>query len=255
MLDITRDNTVDLEHINAVVRNLRYAPSFGDQYTPRNSYFKATDRLRNPFPGCEAMERSNGETFQDLFVITALKGKRDMRFLEIGAAEPIFDNNTYLLESAFGWTGISIDIELEKLKRWAGVRKARTICADAEVVNYGAVLDRFSDERDYGYLQLDCDNDAIQEHILRTFPFNRYRFATLTFEHNLYLGGEEEYRDRTRKLIQELGYVLIAPDVSKIGSFASYEDWYVHPNLVDMDWCRKVFDVPVPIDARRVFIE
>lgn len=48
---------------------------------------------------------------QDLFVIAMLQGKFNGTFLEIGAGFPIIANNTWLLESRFNFTGISMDVE------------------------------------------------------------------------------------------------------------------------------------------------
>jgi hypothetical protein len=47
---------------------------------------------------------------QDLFVIAMLQGKTQGSFLEIGAGHPTFQNNTYLLESNYAFSGISLDL-------------------------------------------------------------------------------------------------------------------------------------------------
>jgi len=59
---------------------------------------------------------------QDKFVYTILYnllGKQDAGYyLEIGAGEPIYINNTYVLEKNCGWQGLSIDISDDLMSRW-----------------------------------------------------------------------------------------------------------------------------------------
>ena len=38
-----------------------------------------------------------------------LKYKNNGTFIEIGSQHPIFNNNTYILESKYNWTGIMIE--------------------------------------------------------------------------------------------------------------------------------------------------
>jgi len=49
----------------------------------------------------ENIEKSNGQALQDMFVLSVLKGKKNGTYLEIGAQEPIFQNNTAILEKDF----------------------------------------------------------------------------------------------------------------------------------------------------------
>jgi FkbM family methyltransferase len=51
-------------------------------------------------------EGSFAQLFQDLWVLFELDHKRGGFFVEFGAADGIYLSNTYLLEKAYGWTGI-----------------------------------------------------------------------------------------------------------------------------------------------------
>jgi FkbM family methyltransferase len=57
----------------------------------------------------------NGELFshsyqgQDLFVIEVLQGKTGGWFLDSGASNGVRGSNTWLLEQAFGWTGLCVE--------------------------------------------------------------------------------------------------------------------------------------------------
>ena len=52
------------------------------------------------------MKKSKSQLRQDLFVLAELNYKKNGYFIEFGAANGIDLSNTYLLETAFNWTGI-----------------------------------------------------------------------------------------------------------------------------------------------------
>lgn len=68
------------------------------------------DRFKYKFDGIEDIKINHSKHFQDMFVLSAHKGKRNGFYLEIGSGGPFVHNNTALLETKFGWKGISIDI-------------------------------------------------------------------------------------------------------------------------------------------------
>ena len=51
------------------------------------------------------------EAGQDLFVLAMLNNKQNGTFLEIGAQHPVYYSNTWLLETQYQWSGVSIDRE------------------------------------------------------------------------------------------------------------------------------------------------
>ena len=59
----------------------------------------------------EKVERNFSESYQDMFILSMLNGKRNGTYLEIGAGNSFYGNNTALLETQFDWTGVSLDIE------------------------------------------------------------------------------------------------------------------------------------------------
>ncbi len=68
------------------------------------------DTLKFKFEGSENIEKNYSQAFQDMFILAATNGKRNGLYLEIGAQQPFYQNNTALLETQYGWDGISIEI-------------------------------------------------------------------------------------------------------------------------------------------------
>lgn len=175
---------------------------------------------------------SNSQASQDLFVLWALKNKTNGTFLEIGSNDPIVINNTYLLESKYNWNGIMVEYNpgyrmLYDLKR----PKSKYIIQDATTINYPEHLSSLPKDIDYLQIDLEVENRSTLTtlEVLDKTVFDTYRFATVTFEHDVYRGDFFDTRKRSREIFQNRGYVLVFPDVSM------FEDWYVHPDLVDMD--------------------
>ena len=55
------------------------------------------------------MGRSKSQYWQDLFVLGQLGMKRNGYFVDFGATDGVRLSNTYLLERAYGWTGIAAE--------------------------------------------------------------------------------------------------------------------------------------------------
>ena len=67
--------------------------------------------------------KSNSREHQDFFVLSVLDKKQKGTYVEIGAAAPIDYNNTYLLESSFNWTGVSVEWDPYMVNLFNSVRK------------------------------------------------------------------------------------------------------------------------------------
>lgn len=188
------------------------------------------NQLRHKFTGSENIERNYSQTYQDMFVLSMLNGKRDGVFLEIGCADPFYGNNTALLEE-FGWNGISIDNQPSEIAKWQGKRKAMALVKDATTINYSEFLAGLGNEN-YDYLQIDCEPPSNTYKILLSIPFEKYKFSVITFEHDFYCDTTETYRELSRKYLQSHGYELVVNDISP-NNVSTYEDWWVHPDMVN----------------------
>jgi hypothetical protein len=181
------------------------------------------------------MSGSNSQACQDLFVLSVLNNKKNGYFLEIGSNEPISINNTYLLESQYDWKGIMVEYNSVYKPMYVEKRpNSIHVIQDATTVDYLKHLAPFPKDMDYLQVDLEVDNRSTLTtlELLDKTVFDTYRFATVTFEHDIYRGDYFNTRERSREIFQNRGYVLMFPDV-KLSS-CSFEDWYVHPELVDM---------------------
>jgi hypothetical protein len=194
------------------------------------------------------MTQSYGQAAQDFFIIHMLKKKRNGYFLEIGSNHPIVINNTYQLERDYGWKGIMVEYDGSFLKEYQEHRpNSIPIINDARAIDYVDELRKANFPRNMDYLQidLDVDNKSTLDVLLKlsNTVFHEYKFATVTFEHDIYRGDYFNTRTLSRAIFESHGYVRIFSDVMiSLGHHGDvpFEDWYVHPALVDMDYVKRV---------------
>ena len=188
------------------------------------------NKLKFKFKYAEKININYSQCLQDIFVLMMTDGKKYGKFLEIGCDDPIYHSNTYLLESIYGWNGISVDIIPEKTEVFSKKRFAKVICGDARNVNYGTLLE----DIDYDYLQIDCEPAMTSFEVLKKIPFGNHRFAVITFEHDNYCEKTDYVMDESRKYLKSFGYVLIVSNIAE-DFYNPFEDWWVHPDLVKKD--------------------
>jgi hypothetical protein len=204
------------------------------------------DRLKYKFPGSENIEKNYSQAYQDMFVLAILNGKRNGTYLEIGAQEPFYQNNSALLETQFDWKGISIEIREDLCKKFAEERKNQILCKDATKINYEKLLDEFNQGTDLDYLQVDCEPSKTTFEILTAIPFEKYRFAVITYEHDHSVDVTGSYRDKSRRYLKSLGYELAVKDVAPNDEY-TFEDWWVHPELIDPDLFNQMKSLDVDV--------
>lgn len=180
---------------------------------------------------------------QDKFVLHALKHKRNGVFLEIGSNHPIHINNTYILEHDYDWIGTMVEYDKKWLPEYIQHRpKSKYIIQDATTVNYASVV-----TQDIDYLQVDLEVDnrstlTVLEK-LDTEVFPHHSCSTVTFEHDIYRGDFFNTRQRSRDIFAKHGYVCVFQDIHNEAPCYVYEDWYVHPDHVDMDYIHRLQEV------------
>lgn len=233
---------MDEAHYNAVQNNMTNLGSGPESQAFR--YYDKTQysKLRYKFPGSENITRTYAQVYQDMFILSMLNGKRGGKYLEIGSAKPWLGNNTALLETEFDWVGVGLEYKQEFVNEYNSVRKNKVTLADATKVNYKKILKELAPDGVVDYLQLDCEPSKTTFDILLMIPFDLFKFAVITYEHDHYVDITRSYRFKSRKYLESMGYELVVSDVSPDG-ISTFEDWWVHPDLVSREIINKMRDV------------
>ncbi len=176
--------------------------------------------------------KSNSRENQDLFILYVLNKKNNGTYIELGANHPITDSNTYLLEKEFNWKGISFEIDVALVNTFNIIRKNPCIIADATTVDYTQLFEFCNISNHIDYLQLDIDPHQNTFKALNLIDFSKYEFSIITYEHDLYRGGEKE-REESRKILDSYGYTRIMSDV--MHDDLVFEDWYINEKYMPND--------------------
>jgi len=188
----------------------------------------------------------SGEAQQDKFVLQILKEKKNGYFLEIGSSHPMTRNNSYLLEIKYDWKGIMIEYDKKYLDYYEMYRpNSIHIINDATQVDYRALFERNNVPFSVDYLQIDLEvgNGSTLTTLqkLDNELLDKYKFATITFEHDIYQSNFDNTRLASRDIFKKRGYVCVFEDVNVLG-VKPFEDWYVHPDLVDMNYVDSIME-------------
>ena len=121
-------------------------------------YFKKDfDRLRHKFIGAEDIENNFSQAFQDLFVLSILDGKKNGTYVEIGGDHPVVINNSYILESQYGWKGVSFELIQTAVDFYNSLRTNPCLCEDATTADYKAIFEENNFPNQIDYLQVDIE--------------------------------------------------------------------------------------------------
>ena len=194
----------------------------------RNNY----ENLKTKFTGAENIENNWSQSMQDIFVMSMLNGKRNGVYVEIGADQPRVISNTYLLEKDFDWSGISFELDANKVAFFNTIRKNKCLCEDATLYDYKSLFEKLNYPKQIDYLQLDIDPAEGTLRALKTLPLDDYRFSVITYETDVYSSGAD-IQDEQIEILESHGYQLVAKNVKCEGN--PYEDWWIDPAIVSED--------------------
>ena len=117
------------------------------------------------------------------------------------------------------------------------------IINDATKIDYKNLLEINNVPLNLDYLQIDLEvNNGSTLNTLKKLNsevMDKHKFATITFEHDIYHTNYLNTRLASRKIFEDRGYVRIFSDVNYCGK-NPYEDWYIHPDLVDIELVNSV---------------
>jgi len=215
--------------IRTILNNsVKYCEKFLVEYSHENMINKFYKIIGNiPYSQC----------LQDNFVKYVLNNKENGYFLEIGSNHYSKHNNTFKLETLLNWKGALVEYDPSFEDGYKKHRKNSIYrINDAQKVDYVELLKDFPTHMDYLQIDLDVNNKSTLNtlNLLNDTIFDKYKFATITFEHDIYTGDYFNTQEISRKILTSRGYVLLFPNVSVFweNSYKPFEDWYVHPDLV-----------------------
>jgi len=201
-----------------------------------HNYTMLPPKLVRGVPACS-------QVLQDLWVIHRLAGLERGFFLDIGANHPTELSNTYLLEKAFGWSGLCIDpfpvgdwsirsAELARVALGPDGGKLKFVApgnvlgglvdhvdmprvemsipaehrpiVEVETALLRTILGRAKQGSPAVIHYLSLDTEGSELDILRQFPFETCVLCAVSVEHNY----KEPARSQIRQLLESQGMVL-----------------------------------------------
>jgi hypothetical protein len=180
------------------------------------------------------VEGSHSDSGQESFVIAMLEGKRNGHYVEIGSAQATLNNNTYLLETEYGWSGVGIELSPEYVDDYRAGRSNPCVLADAITFDYKKYFQENNFPMQIDYLQLDIDPPQFTLAALKALPLETYRFSTITYEHDYY-NKPEHYliKMEAQDILRSYGYSLVADNVLSPWN-NPFEDWWIDPAAVSI---------------------
>ena len=209
-------------YVDLIQKNITNLGTSQDPFLPYDK--SLSSKLRYKFKGYDEIEKNYSQTYQDLFVLSMLDGKKNGEYLEIGSADPFFGSNTALLEE-LGWTGLSLEILENEVNKFRENRKNPVTHCDATLYDYSQCIGVID------YLQVDCEPPATTFDVLTNIPFEQCDFKVITYEHDHYTDTSGKYRELSRLFLLSKGYKIVASNIAPNDN-ACYEDWYVHPKYI-----------------------
>tara|TARA_R110002167_G_scaffold350561_1_gene562789 strand:+ start:1561 stop:2157 length:597 start_codon:yes stop_codon:yes gene_type:complete len=169
---------------------------------------------------------SYSQMSQDKFANFLFKSKKGF-FLDFGCGDGISTNNpcgnnTLLLEQN-GWDGLSIDIDTRLTSIFKNYRNTSVESIDLTICDITELLNKYACPKVIDYFSFDIDG-ATQK-VIRKFPFEKFEFKFITFEHDFYANGPE-VKEEAFDLFSKHGYSRLINNVN-LSPHGAVEDWYV----------------------------
>jgi len=198
------------------------------------------------------LKGSQSQLGQESFVAFALSNKKSGYYLEIGAYHAQILSNTFILERDFGWKGVGLEIDADRVNAYNQQRANKALLIDATKANYETLLNSIGAPRCIDFLQVDIEPPRNSYLALKGALNSSRKFQVVTFEHDLY---RKKFRMIPLNIIWKLaahiklllnGYVRVISDVSN--DWRKQEDWYIHMNSGGLN-----FEKLKNIDFRELF--
>ncbi len=176
---------------------------------------------------------------QDQFIANLFNFKKNGYFIDIGSCGAVNSNNSLFFES-LDWNGLCVELNSDYNESYHS-RKTHYINDDALKLNYEEIFLKLNFPSQIDYLSVDIDE--LSYDVIVKLPHSKYRFSSITIEHDAYHLGTE-YQDKQRKFLHSINYELICGNVfveqDGYGPSSPFEDWWVDPKQFDKDFINKI---------------
>jgi hypothetical protein len=186
--------------------------------------------------------KSRSQAMQDIFVYNVVGDQGT--YIEIGAYKPAHKNNTYVLETALGYRGFSLELNQKWKQAWDDCpeRTNPIFWEDALTFDYAAQCQRQGLPKHLGYLSCDIEPPTNTLAALKRVIEQGLTFDCITFEHDR---SNPHFADllaldiesQATEFLEKHGYTVAVSDVSANKDPAYiFETWYVHQSVVWPNW-------------------
>lgn len=178
---------------------------------------------------------------QDEFVANILKFKKNGYCVDIGSHHSVIANNSYAFQD-LEWTSISVEWDSSFNDTYQSRQLGTHYNEDALKINYKEIFEENNFPSNIDYLSLDVDDATLG--VLKSIPFDEYKFKVITIEHDAYLHGDQ-CRKEQRNILGSLGYFLLCSNVyveqdGFYGKECPFEDCWINPNEFDQALIDKI---------------
>lgn len=178
------------------------------------------------------------EALQDVFAY--LVNGNTSTYIELGANNATTNNTTYALETHYGWSGISVEMDTSHAPSWQANRKNKIYWTDATTFDYLAAVKENNLPTRLGFLSADIDPPSNTYAALQHILGQGLSFNCITFEHDKYAGHTVDYDALGHALLTSYGYKVAVTGVyHKEQKHVLFETWYVHS---DVDFPEQTFE-------------
>ena len=188
---------------------------------------------------------------QDVFVGRVCG--RGGRYVDLGAGHYREGSNTFQLERMLAWSGIAAEIDEDLRSDWSVERPKTLMFKDALDIEVEDKILSMGETGPIDFLSLDLEPPFLTLACLVGLPLDRVKFRVVTCEHDVYRTSRS-VKNAMRGIFEGYGYVRVVEDQMMAGTFeidgrqemtlVPVEDWWVHPDLVDLrfasDEARKI---------------
>ena len=174
------------------------------------------------------LRKNYSQVWQDIFALVVNDAKIDGTFLEIGGAQPFVGNNTWLLESAYNWRGLSIELDHNLCNQWIGYRpNTRMYEANALEFDFVKAVDELELPHHMDYLSFDLEPPEITLECLKRFPLDKLSFNCITYEHDAYRQWGDIFAHRD--IFEQHDYDRVGTNLRN--NNCTMEEWYIHKSI------------------------